>query len=306
MSRLVISFSGGETSARMAILLLGDPEVRAKYPEIVITFANTGQENERTLWFVEMCARLYFDVPVVWVEADLSGPKGVRARVVDYTTASRDGRPFEDAIRRYGIPNAKFPNCTRALKQHAMQAYLRSIGWAAGTYDTAIGIRADEFDRMSSLAATHRLVYPLCVRWPLTKPDINRFWQSQPFRLGLKGYQGNCKWCWKKSFRKHMTILHETPEAYDFPERMEQQYALVGPEFRKDPAPSPGYRRTFFRSNKSVQDLRAMLAEEIAKGTYSAARDDAAWTDPTIDGSEGGCGESCEVFSDDNLRESGT
>lgn len=299
MHRLAISFSGGETSAYMTNLLWTSNEVRAHYSDIVIQFANTGQENEQTLWFVDACARR-FGWPVVWVEADVDpARRGVRHRVVNFDTASRDGAPFEAVIAKFGIPNSKFKHCTRSLKQHPMQSYLRSLGWEPGSYDTAIGIRADEFDRCSATAKEQRLVYPLVTRWPATKPQINAWWAAQPFLLALKGYQGNCRWCWKKSYRKHLTILNETPEAYAFPERMEREYGLTGPEFAKDPPPAPDYRRVFFRGNKTVADLREMLAEAQRTGPFAPATNDAAWFDPTLDGSEGGCGEACEVFGDD-------
>ena len=54
MKRLFISFSGGRTSAYMARRLLRD---RPADTEIVTVFANTGQEDERTLEFVDRCDR---------------------------------------------------------------------------------------------------------------------------------------------------------------------------------------------------------------------------------------------------------
>ena len=49
MKRLLISFSGGLTSAYMAIKLM---EMRDKWDEIMVVFANTGMEREETLRFV--------------------------------------------------------------------------------------------------------------------------------------------------------------------------------------------------------------------------------------------------------------
>lgn len=292
--RLAISFSGGETSAYMTHRLMSDPQVRAEC-DVVIQFANTGQENEKTLTFVERCAQ-HFGWPVVMVEAQPRA-RGVGHRVVTFETASRNGEPFEAVIRKFGIPNSKFRHCTRSLKQHPMQSYLRSIGWKAGSYDTAIGIRADEFDRCSATAKQQRLIYPLATRWPMTKPEINAFWMQKPFRLGLKGYEGNCQWCWKKSFRKHMTLLTEKPDIYDFPERMERENSTVGPEFKKERR--EGYKRQFFRGNRTVADLRDMTTAALLDGTFSAAKDDAEWTDPLLDQAAGGCGEQCDVFGDE-------
>ena len=51
MKNLLISFSGGETSALMAILLLNMPTY-SDYNKVVV-FANTGKENQQTLDFIK-------------------------------------------------------------------------------------------------------------------------------------------------------------------------------------------------------------------------------------------------------------
>jgi len=288
--RLCISFSGGETSAFMTYWLLEN--AKDQYDKIVVLFANTGEEREETLEFVAACDA-HFGFNTVWIEAvQFHGErKGPSFKVVDFLTASRNGEPFEEYIRKYGIPNTKYKDCTRGLKRYPIEAYLRDLGWKRNTYDLAIGIRADEIDRISS-DASRRLIYPLVSTVKMTKPKVNSWWAAQSFRLRLKGYEGNCKWCWKKSFRKHYTILNEHPEFYDFPERMEATYGLVGPEFKKDTIPDD-YCRTFFRGNKSVKDLR----EEAAAKQFTPASDDHIVFDDELDVG-GGCEESCEVFAD--------
>lgn len=284
--RLNISFSGGETSGYMTQWILAN--WRDRYDEIVCTFANTGQENEETLEFVRQCDE-FFGLNVVWVEAVVhQGRKGSTHRVVDFASASRNGEPFEAVIAKYGIPNQACPGaCTRELKLNAMKSYLRSIGWAAGTYDTAIGIRADEMERyVEASARMRRLVYPLIKEHPRTKPQINAYWSAMPFRLRLKGYQGNCKWCWKKTLRKHLTIINEHPEFYDFPERMEKLYGMTGAFAKKHNEP-----QVFFRGKRSTVDLR-----EMAKQPFIPYHDDAViYPDEELDLSAG-CSESCEVF----------
>lgn len=306
-TRLLISFSGGETSAYMTWWILA--YASHLWGEIVIVFANTGQENKETLEFVDMCDRLLFapfGYRVVWIEAvQIHGErKSATFRVVDFETADRDGKVFEDAIKKYGIPNQKRPSCTRDLKLTPIQAFTKSLGWNKGEYDTAIGIRADEIDRISVDSEKNRIIYPLIKskRWhgqDTTKPQINTWWASKPFRLKLKGYQGNCRWCWKKSFRKHLTLIGEKPEIYDFPRRMEAEYGLVGAEFNKPDNPvAEGYRRTFFRGNKSTDDLFEMYRNR--GNDFVPAEDDAVVYDDELD-QAGGCGdsESCEVFSDE-------
>ena len=222
--RLLISLSGGETSGFMALWLLAF--TRKHWDDIVVIFANTGQENEATLAFVHLL-ETYYNVRIVWVEAKVhfGARKACTHEVVDYTTASRNGEPFEEVIKKYGIPNASWPHCTRELKERPIHSYVRNeLGWTKGSYATAIGIREDEMDRMSARANSEGWVYPLVGLRPMTKPLVNSFWQSQPERLNLKGYQGNCKWCWKKTLRKHYTLVAEDASTYDFPKRMERLY----------------------------------------------------------------------------------
>jgi len=209
--RLFISFSGGETSGYMTLWCLHN--LAPLYKEVVVMFANTGQENEQTLDFVDKCDR-EFGLNVVWVEAVVDPRKmhGTRHRVVTFETADREGTVFESVIQKYGIPNKAYPHCTRELKLAPMKSYLRSLGWVAGSYETAVGIRVDEIDRMAHNAAENKIIYPLVSLCPTTKPGINAWWSAQKFRLPLKGYEGNCKWCWKKSLRKHLTLATEHPD----------------------------------------------------------------------------------------------
>lgn len=290
--RLLISFSGGETSALMARLI--HERWHNRYDEIITVFANTGQENEETLQFVQQCDDAY-GWGVIWIEAvtDPQRGKGVTAKVVDFSTANRDGAPFEAMISKLGIPGPGFAHCTRELKERAITSYCRSIGWGAGTYDTAIGIRIDEVDRANPSARQKRLLYPLASEWPRRKPDVNAHWDCQPFRLRLKGYQGNCRTCWKKSLRKHLTIMSETPDAYDFFERMEATYPKTGANPRDE-------EKRFFRDRLKVADIRRLAAE----GNFEPAEDDAAvYQTDMFAGLEldvgGGCEESCEVTFDD-------
>jgi hypothetical protein len=291
VKRLFCSFSGGETSALMTRLLL--TRWRSKYDEIVVLFANTGEENEETLQFVNECdLRLGFGT--IWVEAVVQ--HGVRAssthRVVTFETASRNGEPFEDVIKKYGLPGPGRLHCTRELKLNAMLSYLDSLGWERGSYERAIGIRADEAERRSD---DDLIVYPLMDWEPLGKPHVNEFWMRQPFRLLLTGYQGNCKWCWKKSMRKHMTIMSENPEKYDFPERMEALYGTVGHEFDEQKAVYE--QRVLFRGNLTTKDLRTAYA--LNKESLEKAEDDSIILPDgrliPLDLQDGDCVESCEV-----------
>ena len=280
-TRLLISFSGGRTSAYMTRRLLQEIQPGV---EVLVVFANTGQEHEATLDFVRRCDE-HFNFRTVWVEAVVN-PRhraGTKERVVDFATADRAGGPFEAAIEKFGIPNQIFPHCTRELKERPIHALMRTMGWKAGSYATAIGIRADEIDRQSETAEQRAIIYPL-IGWGVTKPDVLQFWRQQPFDLALPEHLGNCMWCWKKSLRKHLTLVTQYPDVFSFPERMEALHHDKGPG-------GDLYRpRRFFRGHRSVADLRAeaQQAFELFQDPNYAQEADM----PT-----GGCSESCEAFA---------
>ncbi len=293
MTTLVISFSGGRTSAFMAVMLI--LAARASGQPVIVLFANTGQEDPRTLDFVDRCDR-EFSLGVIWLEAVVDPALGVGTSyvIVDYETATRPAdapgnyvAPFEQVIAKYGIPNKAFPNCNRELKLRPIYAYLRAIGLK--DYEVAIGIRADEVDRMQKDAAANRIFYPL-VKWGMVKADVLAWWRTQSFDLYLPEHRGNCLLCWKKSWRKHLTLMAETPEVFAFPERMERLYPEAGA--------GVGVRR-FFRQGKSVADIRAAAAQPFVPFV-----DGNEAFDPELDTANGNdCQESCDVVWDASLMD---
>jgi len=294
--RLAISFSGGRSSAVMTKLCL---EEYGATHEIVVTFANTGCEHPATLDFVRDCDENW-GFNTVWLEAVVSPVEGVgvRHRVVSYETASRNGEPFEALISKYGIPNPTDPHCSERLKMLVSRDYLKSIGWARGlllNHDTAIGIRADEIDRMSQHAAKERFVYPL-VDKGITKSKVNSIMAKQPWDLKIPNDAfGNCVWCWKKSARKLYTLAKIDPSVFDFPARMEAKHGLTksGPDYA---ATSPDGRRYFYRGHKSTADI----IEESKTRTGMALYTDQVQStifDELLDVG-GACSDGCEVGHD--------
>ena len=71
--KLLISFSGGETSAFMAQWLWNNKQHEF---DMIFVFANTGEENEETLEFVEKCSD-YFGFNVIWVEANVNSKRDI-------------------------------------------------------------------------------------------------------------------------------------------------------------------------------------------------------------------------------------
>ena len=290
--RIRIAFSGGLTSAYMTKHLLDN---YSNEYEFLVTFANTSQENEKTLEFVHNCDK-HFGFKTVWLEAVVNPihGKGTTHKVVTFETANRDGAVFESYIAKDGVPNITFPHCTRELKQRPMDSYTRSLGWKKGTYEVAIGIRTDETRRVSRNATKEHIIYPLVDMFPADKQDVREWWEEQDFNLGLLEHQGNCTWCWKKSLKKHALIWQESPEVFDFPNRMEETYGHVkgvttvadgGPRVWAEPLKSTTHR-VFFRGYRSTKEI------------ISIARDSspADFRQPRMD-ENSGCSESCEVYA---------
>jgi len=249
---------------------------------VKVVFANTGQEDERTLEFVHNC-ETRFGWDITWVEARVNPEKGkgTTHKIVTYETASRNGEPFESVISKYGLPNQSMPHCTRELKLQPIRSICKSLGWKRKDYSSAVGIRADEIDRMSDYAEKENLLYPL-VSWDVKKPDILKWWDQQNFDLYLPEHRGNCTWCWKKSFKKLVQVHREDPDIYDFPLRMEKEHGMTGALAQKS-----GNKQVMFRGNRSAKDIIEM-SEKGHEGF-----DDPNYVEE--------CAESCEVFSDTSL-----
>ena len=331
-NNLLVSFSGGETSAMMCDFLIKN--YSSKY-NLIFVFANTGEENEETLEFVDKCDK-YFNLNLIWVEAqptfavriygkkrifytylereiflnrfyseelrELEEHKGktrykiekVRSgtihKVVDFKNASRKGEPFKKCIDKYMIPNIGNNWCTRELKLNPITHYMRSKGYKKNSYSTAVGIRADQIDRISKDRIKNKLIYPFIEFKEIIKKDVNTYWNNMPFRLNLKGYEGNCKVCWKKSFRKLGTIAIESPEKFNFVQKMEHKYENFISEGKKH---NKNIRLPirFYRSNKSVEDIKKLTKNK----DFRKADDDSVVYNEEFDLSNG-CIESCELY----------
>ena len=289
---LVISFSGGRTSGYLTKRLL---EEKNKWKDVIVIFANTGQEHEKTLEFINNCDKK-FGFNTVWIEA-IAHPgerKTSTAKIVNYKTASRDGRPFEDVIAKYGIPWSKAGHCTRELKEQPIKNYLRELGLNKTNRVMAIGIRADESHRKSKVAEENNFIYPL-IDWDIDKEDVLSWWEDQDFDLEIPEHMGNCVWCWKKSYIKLVTVMREKPEAFDFPEKMEKLHGRTGNIAQKvlNNGVLKGQKSIkFFRGFKTVEDIRKMAKEK-----------DDVFIDEHFMRISGGCSEECQPFLGDESQE---
>ena len=294
--KILISFSGGETSGFMINWLLNNMPNN----EYRCVFANTGEENEETLEFVQKCSE-FFNIPITWVEYERLGYKEV-----DYHTAYRShdpvelangwkNHPFRNYISEFGIPNEQNMTCSRELKERIIRRYMSSdIGWKPSTYDIAIGIRADEVNRIG------QFYYPL-LQINCTKEMVNAFWSKMPFRLELKGWEGNCKVCWKKSFRKLVTIARHHPERFAFFKQMEEEYGDYLKPGREQQRERIIFPIHFFRVNKSVDDIflisKDLSIEDAHDDTLNTNYQTSLWNDGTELDVINGCVESCDAFN---------
>lgn len=287
---ILIAFSGGETSAYMLQHIISNYNNH----NIKVVFANTGEENEETLEFVNNCSK-HFNVEIIWLEYKYLSFKQVtfetayRSHNIDEINNKWKNHPFRKMIEKFGIQNQFNWTCTSQMKKFVINRYAKSIGWGKHDFTKAIGIRADEIDRIGEYW------YPL-VSLGVTKQMINNYWSKMPFRLGLKGYEGNCKVCFKKSIRKLVTICRENPEKFDFFKQMEYEYS----DFISPTRKTISGKQYFFRGNKSVQDIFELSKDLSIKN----ALDDSVEINyqrnmfemlNELDQSNG-CEESCEVF----------
>lgn len=226
----VVSFSGGRTSAYMLRQVLDSND---DLGGLIVTFANTGKEHPATLDFVQECSDRW-GVPIVWLEYRDDEPGFA---IVDYETASREGQPFEDLIRKRSyLPNPVTRFCTIDLKIRVIHKYLRMVGCSneETPVDMMTGIRADEPRRVAKIR--HRkttseskhatMVMPLAEAG-IGVQDVTEFWKAQPFDLMLptingRTLEGNCDLCFLKGARQVYSIIASDRQKAEWWARMER------------------------------------------------------------------------------------
>jgi len=127
---LIVSFSGGRSSAVMTKLLL---DRYGHKLDIQVIFANTGAEHPKTLDFVHQCDQ-FWGFNTTWIEGVYSSTKGIgpRHKVVDYESASRDCGAFREYLTAYQSPH-QILSCTRDLKIRPIQNWMKSQGYDNST-----------------------------------------------------------------------------------------------------------------------------------------------------------------------------
>lgn len=257
MKNLLISFSGGRTSAFMSrYLQLND---LYKNHKKYFIFMNTSKEKEETLEFVNECDKR-FKLNVIYLEAIINPVlgQGNDFKITDFKNLKRKGEIFEDGIKKYGIPNVLHKWCSRVLKKEVFDRFTKKHNLLNENSLKAIGVRYDEKQRLSYF--DKNLFYPLADEIQATKSFINNWWRNQDFNLNLKEYEGNCDLCYKKSERKLLTIIKENPFIADWWHEMEEKYSY-----------SEEHEKSFYfyRNNTSTKELI-----EKAKNFSNFAKDE--------------------------------
>ena len=246
----VISFSGGRTSAYMLHKIL--EAHNGKLPsDLTVCFANTGREMPQTLDFVQACSDNW-NVQIHWLELRVVDKKFTTVEV-DNKTASMDGRPFSELIKKKNyLPNMIARFCTSELKVNRINDFVGE------GYSTVLGIRADEQRRVAKTRARPDAIVPLADAG-VTKHDVYDFWQAQPFDLELpneKGVNnlGNCDLCFLKGTGIKKSIIRDMPHLAEWWIAQEEK---IGGKFRSD---QPDYKTMLITTDAQIN----MFDESIA------------------------------------------
>jgi 3'-phosphoadenosine 5'-phosphosulfate sulfotransferase (PAPS reductase)/FAD synthetase len=281
------SVSAGYSSVMMAIML---PKWFPGH-NIINAMANTSKEREESLDFMHRCDK-HYNLNLIWIEAKFHEKgTGVTPNIVTYENLKRNGEIFEQGIKKHGIPNKKNKWCNRDMKLEPLRKYADSI-FGKNDYSVAVGIRADEMDRVRKDYKENNVFYPLLDRG-ISSKDRNRFWKDQPIKITIPAYKGNCDMCFAKSNRKLMTILKEEPDKGDWWDKMIKSYGSIpidGKPSYNDLMEQNNGVQTFYRGFNTIEDLVKMAQQPFSKAT-----DEYIYENDLFD-LEDECGSGCSVF----------
>lgn len=281
------SVSAGYSSVMMALKL------REWFPKhnIINVMANTSKERIESLDFMNECDK-HYKLNLVWLEAEFHEKGiGVTPKIVDYKNLKTKGEIFESGIKKLGIPNKENKWCNRDMKLEILRKYADSI-FGNNNYSVAVGLRADEMDRVRKDYKTNNVFYPLIDRG-ISSKDRNKFWKDQPIQIKIPAYKGNCDLCFAKSNRKLMTILKEEPDKMFWWDEMIKTYGSIPidgkPSYNELMEKNNGLQ-TFYRGYNTIEDLLKM-----AQQPFTSATDEYVYENDLFDLEEE-CGSGCQVF----------
>jgi hypothetical protein len=182
----VINFSGGKTSAYMAITEFEKGDL--------VLFCDTGREHPKTYKFINDF-EAFENIPVIRLKYEGG---------------------FEKLIeKRKAIPNNFKRFCTIELKIKTARRYLRSLGIT--NYINLVGFRFDEPLRVNRRKKMWKNVedyFPLFEK-KIDKNFINEYWKNKKYNLELPSILGNCTLCFMKGKNAIINILSVYPELAD-------------------------------------------------------------------------------------------
>lgn len=210
----VISFSGGATSGFMLKQIL-DAHDGALPKDVVVCFANTGLEHEKTLDFVRK-VESNWGLKINWLEY-----RSVRNFAqVDFQTASRKGEPFDLLIgdKQY-LPNPAARFCTIEMKIKTISRFVKEVFGFNDGYLDVMGLRYDEPGRVArtknSMNSDREVCCPM-YHAKHTLEDVDSFWSNNSFKLEIPRILSNCVGCFLKGASKLDLIARQAPGSLEW------------------------------------------------------------------------------------------
>ena len=273
MKQIVVSFSGGRTSAYLCSLIKG------LHPGAVFVFMDTGAEHEATYEFIKQ-VNDYFDLNLVCMRTVVSDKwrEGVNYRIIGINEIGHDLQPWRDMSLKYGLPYKGGEFCTDRMKTTPCKKYLEDT-YGVGNYHIWLGMRIDEPKRIKPREGFSYLADIS----DFEKQDVLDWWAKMPFNLGIPEHLGNCVFCIKKGINKVALAAKDEPIKADrFIKMINMDDVRIVPS--RTTSNDAMYRQNM--SLESIIDLYAeMPRDKLAKTVRSTFE-------------TGSCSESCEAFAE--------
>lgn len=252
-NNIMVTISGGRSSAMMARHI----QTSEKYKDFekIYVFANTGQERVETIDFLKNIVKYWkMDLHIVEAVGSVIMGVGINYKLVDFDTLSMNSEPFEAVIRHKnkgifeGLPNSESPYCSENLKTIPCKKFCDEI-FGVNNYIKAIGFRKEDMPKRITFVESKidkTRIFPLLTDFyvPIDNLELNRWWDKQPFKLGIHGKLGNCELCWKKSKNTLIDNIRYGTRTIEWWQDMEVKY-----------------NNTAYRERLSINDL-VKLAEQ--------------------------------------------
>lgn len=273
MKQIVVSFSGGRTSAYLCSL------IKQLHHNAVFVFMDTGAEHPQTYEFIKQCND-YFGLNLVCLRPVVNAVQGVGVsyRVVGINKIGDDLQPWRDMSLKYGLPYHGGAFCTDRMKTTPCKKYLDDT-YGVGNYHIWLGMRIDEPRRTKPREGFSYLAEIS----DFEKQDILDWWAKMPFDLKIKEHLGNCVFCIKKGINKVALAAKDEPNlARKFIKMINMDDVRIV-ESRTTPSDA------MYRQNMSLEGIIDIYAEmprdKLAKTVRSTFE-------------TGSCSESCEAFAE--------